>query len=371
MSKFIKIVCTLGPSSDDFSSIKNLIDAGMDFARLNFSHGSYDEHQRRIDIIRALTKTGKKARTIQDLPGPKIRVGAVRGQVVLKEGAKVKLTGSASRDKETLPIMYESLAESVAAGSSILLCDGAIKLNVVDVHGDIVMCNVENGGTVISHKGVNIMGTTSKVSAITKEDIEHMRFGIGNGVDYIALSFVTKAGDIKTAKSIISKAGAKTPVIAKIEKMEALENLDSIISAADAVMVARGDLAVEIGIENLTLAQKRIIRRANALGKPVITATQMLYSMVNSRTPTRAEVSDVSNAVIDGTDGLMLSEESAVGKYPSSAVAVLNRVASRMETEPQIMTRLSKRRNEYYGSFLGSRMSQPVGMLNLAAKKPR
>lgn len=205
---------------------------------------------------------------------------------------------------------------------------------------------------VTSHKGVNITGTTKNASAITKKDMEHIRFGAKNSVDYIAVSFVNRSEDIKLAKSIISETGKEIPVIAKIKKKDAMYNLDSIIKESDAVMVARGDLALEIGLEDLPLAQKLVIKRANLLGKPVITATQMLYSMVNSRTPTRAEVSDIANAIIDGTDALMLSEETTVGKYPTYAVKTLESMALRMEKEPDILARLSGRKGRFYKMFL-------------------
>jgi pyruvate kinase len=351
MNRLTKIVCTLGPSTSDFKSIKELIDSGMDFARLNFSHGNYEEHMSRIYILKKLSKNGKKIKILQDLPGPKIRVGKIDGQIILKDGAEIKLT-TAQEDELSIPVMYKQLPESVSVGSDVLLCDGAIKLKVLETGRDYVLCKVETGGTVISHKGVNITGTTSKVSAITKEDIKHIKFGAKQNVDYIAVSFVNRAKDIEFAKSIISKTGKEIPVIAKIEKKEAIENIDSIIKASDAVMVARGDLAVEIGFENVPLAQKLIIKRANALGKPVITATQMLLSMVNNSTPTRAEVSDIANAIIDGTDALMLSEETTVGKYPQKAVGVLNKVATRMEIESNIRARLTKRNNLFYKRFL-------------------
>jgi pyruvate kinase len=369
MERLTKIVCTLGPSTDDSKSIKRLIDSGMDFARLNFSHGSWEEHQKRVDIIKKLSNESRKIKIIQDLPGPKLRLGIIDGKIRLKEGAKVKLTNYQSDEKGTIPVIYKELIESVAIGSTILLCDGTIKLKVLEIHSDNLICKVENGGVVVSHKGVNITGLTSKVSAITEEDAKHIKFGVINNVDYIALSFVTKADDITRAKSIIAKEGANIPVIAKIEKEEALENLDGIIEKSDAIMVARGDLAIEIGIENLILAQKRIIKRSNELGKPVITATQMVYSMIKSKTPTRAEVSDIANAILDGTDALMTSEETAMGKYPSQAVEVLSKIAMGIEKEPKVLERLRNRKSPSYELFLGGKKAQTDAIVSPVNRK--
>lgn len=353
MGNLIKFVCTLGPATSDYDAIASLIDAGMDFARLNFSHGSYEEHKGRMDKVRKLSAGGaRRIRLIQDLPGPKIRLGNIDGKIVLKDGSEVKLVDHETKDGKFIPVIYDELLKSVSTDSVVLLCDGAVRLRVLEVRDGYVLCHVEIGGTLVSRKGVNITGISSKVTAITKSDMEHIRFGVRQKVDYIAVSFVNKPEDIMLAKSVIAKAGGDVPVIAKIEKEDALHNLDAIIKASDAVMVARGDLALEIGIENLALAQKLIISRCNKLRKPVITATQMLYSMVNSMTPTRAEVSDIANAIIDGSDALMLSEETTVGKYPSSAVAVLDRISNRVEMEPEIRERLVARRGKYYDRFL-------------------
>lgn len=354
MDRLTKIVCTLGPATSNFRSIKGLADAGMDFARLNFSHASYKEHKHRIDLIKMVSKGKRKIKILQDLPGPKIRVGQIRDSMILKEGSTVKLTEGRLAKKGMIPVNYVEFSKSVSPTSTIFLCDGTIKLKTVDIKGDVVVCVVENGGILTSNKGVNIVGVTSEIGSITPKDIEHIRFGLDNGVDYIAASFVTSANDIKFLKSVISKAGYDTPIISKIEKSEALDprNLKEIVTASDAIMVGRGDLGVEIGLENLPLAQKQIIRQSNILGKPVITATQMLYSMINNKTPTRAEVSDIANAIIDGTDALMLSEESAVGKYPEYAVGVLNKIAARMEKEPAIRKRLLARKGKFYKEFL-------------------
>lgn len=354
MDRRTRIVCTLGPSTSDFKSIKGLIDSGMDFARLNFSHGSYDEHMGRIYILNNLAKTGKKIKILQDLPGPKLRVGKIDGKIILRNRSTIRLTNFQDDSELSIPVMYKQLPESVSPGSTILLCDGTIKLKVLETDKKhSVLCETEVGGTVTSHKGVNIVGTTSKVSAITTEDIKHIKFGAKQNVDYIAVSFVNNSKDIALAKSIISKTGKKIPVIAKIETQRAVEDLDNIIKISDAVMVARGDLALEIGLENVPLAQKLIIKKSNDFGKPVITATQMLLSMVNNSVPTRAEVSDAANAIIDGTDALMLSEETTVGKHPNEAVGVLNRVAVRMEAERQIRARLERRNNSFYKNFYG------------------
>jgi pyruvate kinase len=351
VKRLTKIVCTLGPSTSDYDSINNLVNAGMDIARLNFSHGNYSEHKRRIEIIKKISKENRKIKIMEDLPGPKIRVGKIKNSIHLKEKSKIILADSKLKIKNAIPVKYSEFSKSVSENSTILLCDGAIKLKTLDIIDDKVICRVERGGILSSNKGVNILGTTSEIGSITPEDIRHIRFGIDNNVDFIAASFVTSANDIKFLKSIVLKDGAHTPIISKIEKIEALRNLQAIVKESDAVMVARGDMGVEIGLENVPLEQKRIIKLSNKLGRPVIVATQMLYSMIDKKMPTRAEISDAANAIIDGADALMLSEETTVGKYPCEAVGVLNSVALRIEQEKGIRKRLLGRNGVKYKIF--------------------
>ncbi|MDE1851999.1 MAG: pyruvate kinase [Candidatus Micrarchaeota archaeon] len=351
MDRLTKIICTLGPSTSTEASVAGLIGAGMDYARLNFSYGSHDEHKDRMDMLRRVSAGKRKVGIIQDLPGPKIRIGSMEGKIKLKEGSTVVLAEDGASGKGEIPVTCKGLARAVSSGGSILMSDGKIRLKVKGTENGSVSCVVEDGGTIKAHNGVSIVGGKLDIGAITEEDMEHMKFGIENGVDYIAISFVTSADDIRLAKSLIAKWGSDIPVIAKVERKAALDNLDGIIEASDAVMVARGDLAIDIGFENLALAQKRIIKRSNELGKPVIAATQFLFSMVRGKVPTRAEATDIANAVIDGSDAIMLSDETAVGRYPQRAVAVLDMIVSRMEEEQDIRRRLSERRNRFYDRF--------------------
>lgn len=352
MDRLTRIVCTLGPATSDVASIQSLIDAGMDIARLNFSHASYEEHKGRMDIVKKLSTKKKKIKILQDLPGPKIRLAALKNNITLKEGDKVKLTDAKLAGKGEIPVNFDEFSKSVTPTSTILLCDGTIKLKTDDIRDNIVFCTVEIGGILSSNKGINIVGTTSDLGAITPQDIEHIKFGLENEVDFIAASFIRSRNDVKFLKSVIAKDEHDTPIISKIEKPEAMKDLNGIIEESDGIMVGRGDLGVEMGLENVPLAQKRIIAQCNHYKKPVITATQMLFSMINNRTPTRAEASDIANAILDGTDALMLSEESAVGKYPSDAVAFLDKVAVRMEKEENIRQRLVNRDGKFYDRFL-------------------
>jgi pyruvate kinase len=336
MVKFTKIVCTIGPVSSSAKAIESMIAAGMDVARLNFSHGTHEEHLERIRTIRKVSQQmGRHIAILQDLPGPKLRVGKMIGEPVkLVEGSHVVLTTrNVGGNSEVIPVQLEELPHAVDRDTLIYLADGVIRLRVEEVVEDGVRCVVELGGLLSTGKGVNIPGMSAKISAVTQQDKEHLRFGVENGVDYIALSFVRTPEDVRTGKKLVSEMGSDTPIIAKIEKSEAVVKFKEIISEADAIMVARGDLGVELGLENVPMVQKKIIRESNLNGKPVITATQILISMLKDPTPTRAEVSDIANAIIDGTDALMLSEETAVGKYYVESVQVLSRVSQTVEKE--------------------------------------
>lgn len=330
-----KIVATIGPASDREECIRELLRAGLGMARLNFSHGTEEEHARRIQTLRAVAAAeGATLPILQDLPGPKIRTGRLRERraVMLRQGGALRLTprdiaGSASR----LSINYPRLARDVRRGDRILLADGLIELRVRGRSGDEVLCGVENGGLLGEHKGVNLPGVKLRIPGVTPEDQRHLAFGLAHGVDYVALSFVRCADDVRLAKRLIAHAGKQTPVIAKLEKPEAVDNIDEILAVADGVMIARGDLGVEMPPEKVPVAQKWLIERASAAKVPVITATQMLESMTTNPRPTRAEASDVANAVFDGSDALMLSAETAMGRYPSEAVAMMARIIENAE----------------------------------------
>ncbi len=351
-----KIVCTIGPASRSEACLERLIQAGMNVARLNFSHGTHEEHAEVITRIRALsTKLAQPVAILQDLQGPKIRTGSLRDHlpVLLQAGAPFTLTTQPIiGDTIRVATTYQNLPRDVKPGDHILLADGLLELVVHTTNDTDVICQVIHGGPLGEHKGINLPGVTVSAPALTQKDSDDLRFGIAQGVDYVAVSFVRQAADIQTARDIIedisrsSSTKAPTPgkrvgvpdgpppppIIAKLEKPEAIEHLDSILEAADGVMVARGDLGVELSPEKVPLIQKRIIARANEQGIPVITATQMLESMVTQPRPTRAEASDVANAILDGTDAIMLSEETANGQYPVEAVEMMVRIAQ--ETEP-------------------------------------
>ncbi len=336
-----KIIATLGPATNTPEAIRALARAGMNVVRLNFSHGTHQEHAQTIRMVREVAAAEKRYLAIlQDLPGPKIRTGRLRQgrPVTLRAGDRLVLTardvaGSASR----VHISYPRLGRDVTRGARILLSDGLIELRVESRQGDDVTCLVLNGGSLGEHKGVNLPGTKLRISAMTEEDEEHLNFGLAQGVDYIAVSFVRSAEDVAAVKEVIRRARSQTPVIAKLEKPEAIGNLEQILKVSDGVMVARGDLGVEMAPEKVPVVQKRIIERARAAKIPVITATQMLESMTVNPRPTRAEASDVANAIFDGTDAVMLSGETASGKYPREAVEMMARIAGEAEEHMQQM----------------------------------
>ncbi|MEK6699204.1 MAG: pyruvate kinase [Nitrospirota bacterium] len=335
MTKRTKIIATIGPSSSSSTVIAKLIRAGMDAARLNFSHGERQDHINRIRLIRReAAKAGKQIAIIQDLQGPKLRVGVMQNDgVTLKRGDAIAVTTQkAVGTSRKISITYSRLAKDLGPGGRILLDDGRLELKVLRRAGNGLVCTVTRGGVLRSRKGVNLPGARLVIPSLTQKDKEDIIFGMEHGVDYVALSFVRTADDIRHARRFLHALGGDAPIIAKIEKPEAIENLDAIISAADGVMVARGDLGVEMSPEQVPLLQKKIIHACNRAEKPVITATQMLESMIENPQPTRAEASDVANAILDGTDCVMLSGETAMGKYPVQAVAVMARIAEQAET---------------------------------------
>jgi len=333
-----KIVATIGPASSSRDTLKEMVKAGMSVARLNFSHGSYEDHTRTIQLLRAVSEELATPITLlQDLQGPKIRVGQLtNGAIDLIEGETITLVpvGEEGHHADWIGIDYPYLAEEAEAGMQVLLDDGLLELKVETVESFKVICRIIQGGLLKSRKGVNLPDLSLRLPSMTEKDKQDLRFGVSQGVDWVSLSFVRRAEDIIALKQLLKSEGApETPVIAKIEKPQAIENLDAILEATDGVMVARGDLGVEMKAEKVPLLQKRIIKGCNLRSIPVITATQMLESMIEHPRPTRAEASDVANAIIDGTDAVMLSGESAVGKFPVRAVKMLSRIAVDVEGE--------------------------------------
>jgi pyruvate kinase len=331
-----KIVATIGPASESPELMRQMLEAGMDVARINFSHGDFDSHQRVMHNLRqAASAVGRRLAILADLPGPKMRLGQISPEPVeLVPGASFSLTteeivGDAGRASVT----FAHLPQAVKPGNTLLLSDGLLQLEVIDVQGQTVNCRVIVGGELRSHKGLNLPGIDLGISAFTEHDRGCLEFALAQGVDAVSQSFVESGKDIEAVREAAQALGSQPFIIAKIERSNALNHLDDILAAADGVMIARGDLGVEIPIEQIAGVQKQIMRQANLLGKPVITATQMLESMVSNRRPTRAEATDVANAILDGTDCVMLSEESAMGKYPVEAVAMLAKIAAAIEPQ--------------------------------------
>jgi pyruvate kinase len=342
--RLAKIVCTIGPASIAEGIIEQMARAGMDVARLNFSHGTHAEHRLAIERIRSVEgRIGKPIAILQDLQGPKIRLGTFAGGgVVLRRGDAFTLTTeTVTGTAERASISYAGFAKDVKAGDRVLIDDGRIALDVEEVRGEDVLCRVVTGGMVKDHKGVNLPRTALKLPALTEKDREDLQFGLRHRADYIGVSFVRSAADLLEVREVINEFRSDAQVVAKLERPEALGRLDEILNATASVMVARGDLGVEMAIEEVPIAQKEILRRARIARTPVIVATQMLESMITNLRPTRAEVSDVANAVLDGTDAVMLSAESATGAYPVEAVRVLDRIIRRTEAafSPQTMDR--------------------------------
>lgn len=329
-----KIVCTIGPASDSPEILEQMIRSGMNVARLNFSHGDFDYHKKVIKNIRAAARAvGRRVAIMGDLPGPKMRIGQLAEEPVeLVPGNSFTLTTEEIvGDNKRASVSFPRLPQAVKKGDTLFLNDGLIQLDVVMVEGSDVRCKVLVGGELRSRKGLNVPDIDLGISAFTNRDHECLTFAMEQGVDAVSQSFVESAADIEAVRKAAAELGHNPFIIAKLERSRAKEHLDAIFEAADGIMVARGDLGVEIPIQRIAVAQKEIIRRANLLGKPVITATQMLESMVGNRRPTRAESTDVANAILDGTDCVMLSEESAMGEYPVDAAAMLAKIAAEIE----------------------------------------
>ena len=333
--KKTKIICTMGPNTNDRNVMKALAENGMDIARFNFSHGDYEEHKMRLDMLKSIREeTGLPIAAVLDTKGPEIRTG------LLKDGKKVTLTEGQTftlttreivGDSQMVYINYDGLNSDVTAGNRILIDDGLIELLVQEVNGTDIVCKVVNGGELGEKKGVNVPNVKIKLPALTEKDKADIQFGIEQGFDFIAASFIRTADAVREIRAILDEAGSQIQIISKIENAEGIENMDAIIEASDGIMVARGDMGVEIPPEQVPHIQKELIRKCNQACKPVITATQMLDSMIRNPRPTRAEVGDVANAVYDGTDVVMLSGETAMGKYPVEAVRMMAKIAETTE----------------------------------------
>jgi pyruvate kinase len=343
-----KIVCTIGPASRSAKVLASLIRRGMNVARLNFAHGDYNQHSKDIQNIRRVSKKLQRPVAIlQDLPGPKLRVGKLKTDpLLLRRFDRVTLTTQSDPTEGEIPVSYSDLPRAVSKGDTVYMADGTIRLDVLKTKDGQVEGRVLIGGTLTSGKGVNIPHLRIRLPAVTREDVKHIAFGLDNDVDAVGVSFVQKVEDVRAARNAAQKRGRRLFVISKIEKREAVESLEPIVRESDGVMVARGDLGVEMSLERIPIIQKRIILEANKQGRPVITATQMLESMLNTPVPTRAEVADVANAILDGTDGVMLAEETAIGKYPVEAVEILRKVA--LETEKFLPKEISSERRTWH-----------------------
>ena len=333
--KKTKIVCTLGPVSENEETLRELIKNGLNVCRLNFSHGSHEEHKGRMDLVKKLREElNMPTAILLDTKGPEIRTGKFDApEVLLEEGQTFTITmKDVMGDKERCTVSYKGLANDVKTGDTILIDDGLVGLTVKEVNGDDIVCEVQNSGIVKNHKGVNVPGVKVNLPAITDKDRSDIEFGIEQGIDFIAASFVRKVSDVLAIREILEANNADhIKIISKIENQEGVDNLDEIIEVSDGIMVARGDLGVEIPTEEIPVVQKLMIKKCNEAGKPVITATQMLDSMMRNPRPTRAEVTDVANAIYDGTDAIMLSGETAAGKYPVEAVKTMATIAKRAE----------------------------------------
>ncbi|GAA2430380.1 pyruvate kinase [Streptomyces lavendulocolor] len=332
-----KIVCTLGPATDTYDQIKTLVEAGMDIARFNLSHGTYADHEERYQHVRkASDETGRSVGILADLQGPKIRLGRFQeGPVLLERGDDFTITvePGVQGDRHTCGTTYDGLAADVTPGERILVDDGRVTLQVTSVDGPRVHTTVLEGGMVSDNKGLNLPGVAVSVPALSDKDVEDLRWALRTGADIIALSFVRSGRDIEDVHRVMDEEGRRVPVIAKIEKPQAVDNIDDIVAAFDGIMVARGDLGVEMPLEHVPVVQKRAIKLAKRNAKPVIVATQMLDSMIDNSRPTRAEASDVANAVIDGTDAVMLSGETSVGRFPVETVRTMSRIVEAAEED--------------------------------------
>jgi pyruvate kinase len=327
-----KIVATIGPASSNPEAMVELVRAGVDGARLNLSHGTHDEHRERARLVRATeAELGRPIALIADLQGPKLRIGDLAGPVTLSRGEDVVVAGGEASVDGELPVSPAVIGEVLQPGHEVLIDDGLVRLRVESVKAGRASCQVVSGGVVSSNKGVNLPGVPVPIPSITRKDMDDLELALEIGVDFVALSFVRSPADVRDLRALLEQAGSTAHVVAKIEKAEAVDALDAVLDEADVVMVARGDLGVEIGVAMVPLLQKRIIVEALERGKPVITATQMLESMVHQAEPTRAEASDVANAILDGSSALMLSGETAVGEYPVESVAYMDRIARAVE----------------------------------------
>lgn len=336
-----KIVATVGPASNNKEMLKALTKEGVDVFRLNFSHGKHEDHLKVIQYVREINQElGTHVALLQDLQGPKIRVNEMQPGIEIKAGDTITITTQeVLGDAKRVSTSYESLPRDVKVGDMILIDDGKIELKVKEIHGVEVVCTIVYGGPLKSRKGINLPFTKVTAPSLTDKDMEDLEFGLKNGVDWIALSFVRKPTDIEILRDIINRNKSNARIVAKIEKPEALENIDAIIEATDAVMVARGDLGVEIWMEEVPMVQKMLVQKCNRASKPVIVATQMMESMIENPRPTRAETNDVANAVMDGADALMLSAETAAGKYPIEVIRSMVRTIGSVEKQGEIYYR--------------------------------
>ncbi|MCQ4080456.1 pyruvate kinase [Streptomyces sp. RB6PN25] len=331
-----KIVCTLGPAVDSYDQLKALVEAGMNVARFNFSHGTHAEHEERYHRVRKVSdETGRAVGVLADLQGPKIRLETFAdGPVELVAGDEFTITTEdVPGDRSICGTTYKGLPGDVRKGDPVLINDGNVALQVIEVSGPQVRCLVVEGGVISDHKGINLPGAAVNVPALSGKDVEDLKFALRMGADMVALSFVRDANDVRDVRRVMDEVGRRVPVIAKVEKPQAVDNMEAVVAAFDAVMVARGDLAVEYPLEKVPVVQKRLIELCRRNAKPVIVATQMMESMINNSRPTRAEASDVANAVLDGADAVMLSAESSVGKYPIETVKTMSRIVEAAETE--------------------------------------
>jgi pyruvate kinase len=332
-----KIICTLGPATDSQERITQLVEAGMDIARLNFSHGDRADHEQRCRAVRqAAADTGRAVGILADLQGPKIRLGRfAAGPVEWHPGEQVRITvDDVAGTHDRVSTTYKGLAEDARPGDTLLIDDGRLGLRVVDVAGPDVVCQVVEGGTVSDNKGISLPGMNVSIPALSDKDVADLAFALELAVDLIALSFVRSPGDVNLARKVMDRSGVRLPVIAKLEKPEAVADLEAVVTAFDGIMVARGDLGVELPLERVPVVQKRAVQLCRENAKPVIVATQMLDSMIANPRPTRAEASDVANAVLDGADAVMLSAETSVGKYPVESVRTMTRIVAAVESEP-------------------------------------
>jgi len=363
-----KIVCTIGPASRSETVLEQLIERGMNVARLNFAHGTLQGHKEDIRHIRAVAaKLQRYCLIMVDLPGPKIRIGNLQEEpLLLEKGDEVILTtkdilGTPAR----IPVEYSRLPESVSPGSLIFLNDGFIQLQVEKILADEVFCRTIIGGPLLSHKGLNLPGVKIFADAVSESDLAFVDFALGEGIDTFGVSFAESADDIIKLREFAGKRGKSVHVVAKIERAEAIDNIDEILNAADAIMIARGDMGVQIPLEDVPAIQKKLIHKANLLGRPVITATQMLVTMTENIRPTRAEVSDVANAILDGTDAIMLSEETAIGRYPVEAVEMMAKIATSVEREWEVIRALSDLPAYFReGAGLGKTTAEDIVSLN-------